>query len=349
MLAEFDKGKNVGWALYINDVPEAFFTVDQDDPKLQLIRGYEGRAHVRILRNTDVVFAGWLGMEHDANYRDVIFTCYGYIGGLYFLSTDWNIQYQNAQINTIVTDAWTRAKTGIAQSPLNFVTTGTIEAPVTLTGGSTPIVLPAYSAYYKRILFLYREMGTLSASDTTNIVQFEITHSTTPTFNFWKNKGADQANAYFALGDDKLKDYHDILMPIYRRNQILAVGHAPNNVLLRYQWNSPDASELNNYGARQEPIYLRWVRDATELQRVSGLRGARAVRNTTDMGLVMHPNVVIPPGATGANAAIGDRVFVNINRGITNINAYYLLAGVQVLFMRKNETVKLLTQQRTGT
>ena len=348
MLAEFQQAKNLGWALYINDVPEAFFTIDQDDPKLVDLRGYEGRCHVRIYRGTDIVFAGWGAMEHDANYRDVIFTCFGYIGGTYWTPSDWNVQYQNAQINTIVTDQWTRGKTGISQSALGFITTGTIEAPVTITGGSTPIVLPLYSSYYKRVLFLLREMAAISASDTINIVQFEVTNSATPTFNFWKNKGADQPNAYFALGDDKLKDYHDVLMPIYRRNEIVAVGSAPNNTLLRYQWNTPDATELNNYGARMEPIYLRWVRDATELARVAGLRGARAQRNTTDLQLMFHPNTVLPPGATGATFGIGDRVFVNINRGITNINSYYLATGVQVLFMKKNETVKLLTQQRAG-
>jgi hypothetical protein len=348
LLAEFDKAKNIGWALYINDVPEAFFTIDQDDPKLKLLRGYEGRCHVRILRNTDVVWAGWGAMEHDATFRDAVFTCYGYIGGTFFLPTDWDVQYNQAQIDSIVSDAWTRAKTGISQSPLNFVTTGTIQAPVTTSGGATPIVLPIYSAFYKRILFLLREMAALSHSDTTNTVQFEITHSTTPTFNFWKNKGSDIPAAYLQLGDDKIKDFRDLTQAIYRRNQIVGVGAAPNNALLRYQWTSPDGSELNNYGARVEPVYLRWVRDQTELQRALSLRGALAQRNLTDLQILLHPNVVLPPGATGNLFGIGDRIWVKIDRGIVNVNNYYQVTGVQVLFMKKNETTKLLLQQKSG-
>src|SRR3972149_8584957 len=63
LLAEFENSKSLGWADYLNDVPEAFFTVNQDDPKLSLVAGKQGKAPVRIYRNSDLVGGGWCGME----------------------------------------------------------------------------------------------------------------------------------------------------------------------------------------------------------------------------------------------------------------------------------------------
>ncbi len=347
LLAEFDRAKNIGYADTLNDVPEAFFTIDQDDPKLPAVRGYEGKAHVRILRNDEVVWAGWWGMEHDANERDVIFTCYGYLAGLYFLASDWNVKYVNAQIGTIVSDVWTRAKTGIASSPLAFVATGTIEPPVLASGGSLPIVLPQYSMFYKRLLFVMREMAALSISDTTNTVVFEITHSSTPTFNFWKNRGVDRPDVVWSYGDRIMSGFRDYQMPIYRRNDILAVGSAPNNALLRYEWKV--TSDISAYGTRQEPLYLAWVRDQTELQRAVGFRGALAQRTSVDLTLKFYANSVVPPGATGAGFRMSDRAKVRISRGATQIDSYYLITGYRVIFVRGNEYLRVTVQQPSGT
>lgn len=346
LLAEFERAKNIGYADTLNDVPEAFFTIDQDDPKLPAVRGYEGKAHVRILRGEDVVWSGWMGMEHDANERDVIFTCYGYLAGLYFLVSDWNVQYTNAQVNTIVSDAWTRAKTTIPNSPLAFVTTGTIEAPVTTSGGATPLVLPKYSLFYKRLLFVLREMAALSISDTTNTVVFEITHAAAPTFNFWKNRGIVRPDVVWAYGDRIVSGFRDYQMPIYRRNDLLAVGSAPNNTLLRYEWTA--AGDVAAYGTRQEPLYFQYVRDQTELQRVTGLRGALAQRVTPDLTLRFYPNAVIPPNATGAGFRMSDQARVRISRGATSIDANFLITGYRVLYVRGNEYLRVSLQQPAG-
>jgi hypothetical protein len=342
LLAELHLSKNLGFGDTLNQVPEAFFTISQDDPKLPLIRGYQGKAHVRILRDDVIVWAGWFGLEQDANERDVIFTCYGYLAGLYWAATDWNVQYTNAQIDTIVSAAWTRAKTGITSSPLNFVATGTIEAPVTTSGGATAIVLPKYSEFYKRILFVMQEMSALAISDTTNTVVFEITHAAAPTFNYWKNRGAVKADVVWRYGDGFVSGFHESSLPVYKRNDILAVGSAPNNTLLRYEWTS--SGDITTYGTRQEPIYLQWVRDQLELQRSTGNRGALAQRVTTDLTLSFAPNSVVPPLGTGAGFRMSDQAKVIVDRGATNINANYLIAGYRVLYLRGNEHTRVLLQ-----
>jgi hypothetical protein len=347
MLADFKHPKNLGYSDTANDIPECFFTIDQDDPQLPQVASYEGKAHVRILRDGDVVWAGWFGLEHDADERDIIFTGYGYLAGLYWLASDWNVGFTAQSIQTIVNAAWTRGKTTIPNSPLKFVTTGTIEAPVTTSGGSTAIELPQYTVFYKRLLFIMKEMAALSISDTTNKVLFEITHSATPTFNFWKNRGVNRPNVIWEYGDGFISGFRDYQMPVYRRNDLLAVGSAPQNSVLRYEWTA--AGDVAAYGTRQEPVWFQWVRDTTELQRATGLRGALAQRTNVDLTVKFTPNSVAPPYSSLAGFAMTDTAQVRIARGATQINAPFLVAGYKVLLLDGNENLRVMLQQPSGT
>lgn len=343
LLAEFENAKNVGWGEYLNDVPEAFFTVNQDDPKVQLIRPYKGRAHVRIYRNADLVFGGWLG-EFDANDDDVVVYAYGYLAATYWMVSDWNTQHKDVQIDTIVSALWTRIKTTLTNSLLGWVTTGTIEAPVTTSGGSTAIVLPYYAMYYKRALFAFRELAAIGMSDTTNTVVFEITPS--GTFNFWKNRGQDRPEVLFELGDGKVAGFRELSFPVFHRNDLPVVGSAPNDLLLRTE--ATNSSDITTYGRRMEPIYFSWIRDETELERASALRLARALRDDTEIQLRFFPDAVAPLHANGGAWRLGDRVKVKVQRGITNIDEYRMVTGCQVVWTRGAEHVRIMTQQRPG-
>ena len=342
LLAEFENARNIGYADYLNDVPEAFVTLLQDDPKIALIRGYEGRCHVRIWRNDDIVWTGWGAMETDANTEDVILYCFGYLAGLWWTTSGWNISYANSQIDTIVSAMWTRAKTTLTDSTLAFVTTGTIQAPVTTSGGAVAIVLPLYKMYEKRLLFCFRELAAISMSDTTNTVVFEITHSATPTFNFWKLRGTARPTLKWEYGGKYVQGYHDYKMAVNHRNDILAVGSSPTNPDLRV--SGYDATDGDTWGRRQEPLYMSWVRDALELERAADFRTARSLRVDTDLSLKFYPNTVSPPGATDCIWRLSDSIPVKVVKGITNINKSMLVTGVQVLWVDGDERVNVLLQ-----
>ena len=341
VLAEFERAKNIGYADYANDVPEAFFTIAQEDSKIKALRGVK-TAHVRILRDGTNVWSGWLG-EREADSREAIFYAYGYLSSLYTLLSDWNVAYTNAQINTIVSDHWTRAKTTLTSSPIAWVTTGTIEAPVTTTGGGTAIVLPTYKLFYKRILFALREMATLGIGDTANTVLFEITPA--GTFNFWKNRGVDQ-NVRWEFGGDYVMDFLDRSAVIFRRNDLLTVGMNPNDTLLRFE--ALNAGDITNYGRFQEPIFFSWIRDSTELQRGANARLAKSIRDDIDVAVQLKPNVIVPPRGAGALFGLADRVNIRIDRGITNITAKKMVYGYQVLVARGDEHLRVLLQDRPG-
>jgi len=340
LLAEFENVKNVGWSSWLNEVSSAFFTVDADDPKLAAIKDYKDRAHIKIYRNSDLVWAGfWL--EYDENDRDVVIYGYSYLAALYWLLTDWGTEFEDDQIDTIVSNLWTRAKTTLTSSMLAWVATGTIEAPVTTSGGSTAIVLPFYSVFKKRILLVFQEMAALGASDTTNAVWFEITPS--GTFNFWKNKQVDRDVVWEYGG--LVAGFSDVHVGTTYRTVLEGVGASPNDAALRV---TKTGLTLATYGRREEPVFFAFVRDADELDRITDLRLELAERSDIALGLRFKPNAVIPPGATGAGFSLADRVTVRINRGLTEIDGRFRVTGVQVLFLRGSEYVRARVQERPG-
>lgn len=353
LIADFDNVKNIGWEKHLNEVGSAFFTINQDDPKLSGIRAHKGLAHVKIIRDNETVWSGIWG-EHDAQGEDVVFYAYGYEGLLYSLITDWNQQWEDATVGTIISDLWTYAKTTLTYSPVGFVTTGTLQSPVTTSGGATAITLPSYKVYHKRILHSFKELMALSISDTTNTVYFEMAPSATPathtvTFNVWKNKSTDQADVLLEYPNGKVRDFTDAQLPVLTRNDLAVVGSAPNDILLRgSQTQASGAQGYEAFGRRQEPLFFAWVRDETELDRVGKLRLARAVRAEPDIRLQLLADSLKPPGATGAGYALGDRIKVKLQRGITAVDQYMFVSGVQVISLRGREHISAYLMDRGG-
>lgn len=343
MITEFSKAKNIGWADYLNDVPEAFFTLSQDDPQLARLAGYRDKTIIKVYRNTDLVWAGLMG-EWDANERDVVIYAYGYLAYFYLLASGWNVEYTTSQIDTIVSDLFTYLTSTLTDSPMAWLTSGTIEAPVTTSGGATAISLPTYRLFWKRGLFLLREMAALAVGNTTNQIVFEVTPS--GTFNFWKNLGQDRTIRW-EYGDRQVSGFSESAAPILKRTEVLAAGNNPNDALLRVDVD--DATLRADIGRRMEPIFFSWVRDSEELEKVADFRGAMLKRDVSDLTLQFHPNALVPARATGAGFVLGDRVNVAIDRGITQIDDKYMIRGQQVYVIRESERVNLLIDERSGT
>ncbi len=353
LICEFVNPKNLGYAKYINDVPEAFFTLMQDDPRVN-IRAYEGVGHIRYLRDGKVVWRGFLG-EHDANAQDVVFYCYGYEAALYWLLTDFGKldKWRDENIETIVGQVWSEVA-GYSDSQLPWVSTGTIESPYTTTAGTTKIKLPTYRPYYKRALFVFQELASLGTSDTAQIVKFEIAYTSDPTdndatFNFWRNHTTDQP-ATLQYGTN-IEDFDDKFAPILLRNDIFGVGsgaHALNMLLTHEKHTTGGTYGSNAFGLKQEPLYFNWVRNQADLNSVTNHRAGRALVADLDLAITMRPNSINPSGAAVPAYDIGDRVHVSIDRGITQINKQMVVVGEQVLASRGHEVVRPILQDRSG-
>jgi len=234
LVATLENAKNIGYADYANDIPEAFFTLAQEDADAPLVRTYENKAHVRIFRDDELVWGGWLG-EADSDTNDVIYYCYGYLSSLYSLHSGYPQQWEDA--HPVKTET-SPAKSGIAQelytqvkaysySPLRWTTTGTLSNPYTDDTFVTKLAIPKYAAYYKRALFVMRELAALGASDTTQVCRFYITPA--GVFNFTSAVATHRPEAALRWGDDRIQSFTERRMPIEFRNQLAFVGSKPNS------------------------------------------------------------------------------------------------------------------------
>lgn len=338
-VAEFENAKNVGYARYANQVGEAFFTVTQGDPKLVQIRTLiEEMPFVDILRNNELVFRGWIG-ETDETETDVVFYAYSLESAFFTLLTDFTREWTDSTIDTIV-EFTVDAAIGATNSRLAWITKGTIEAPVTTSGGATAIELPVYTAALKRYLFLFQEMVSIATSDTTNRVMFELTPA--GVFNFWKNKGTTRTSIKWDYGGGSVAGYRRLRAPMDTRNTIEAVGSNPRDVTLRK--TVTDAVDQAARGRMEESVYFQWVRDETELTRVASFRAKRALREDSMLALSFMPGRVTPSRATGADYDLLDLVPVRIVHGVTNFIKSLMVTGEQIVVVRGKEHVRVFLQ-----
>lgn len=353
-IAEFENAKNLAYAHYINDIGEAFWTINQDDHKLRGLRPHEGKAHVKILRSDEVVWRGILA-EHDADQDDAILYAYGYEHILFHLISKWNHEWKTEKIagatGRPVNDLWNRVL-NLTDSQLAFATTGTLQAPVTTSNGATDITLETYKLYYKRILHALKELVAIAVSDTTNVCYFELAYTTTPTddavtFNFWKDNGSDTtARLEYEVN---MHSFSDRYVPIFIRNDVKSVGTGARDQLFRSdQVTSAGTFGHNTFGRRMEPIYLSWVRDNAELDRVTRLRAAKALREDVNIYLRAWPDAFTPMHTDAARYGLGDRIKVKIDRGITQIDKMLFVEGQQVIYVNGLEVVQPIVSDRAG-
>lgn len=345
LIADFDRIKNLAYADYANSVPEAFFTLHQDDPKVVALRDKGGRAHVRIWRDDDLVWTGWVALERDATSSDAIFYCYGYLADLFWMHTLWEHTWTGETVGQIAQDMFRRGLT-LTNSRLAFVAEGAYEIPTTTLGGSTPITLPTYKAFRKRLLFGLQEMAAIGASDTGSSTMFEITHSTAPTFNFWKDRSRDLTNVrweYNESGRGTVQSFREYVMPVYHRNHVYGVGQNPRTAVLQQEVS--DAVDQAEWGRMEETLFFAWVRDETELERVMKLRKQKALQHDHQITLSMFPGAETPPGTPLSRWRIGDTVPILIDRGVTYFDGRQQISGYMVGVLDGQEKVNVIMQE----
>lgn len=341
---------NIGWSEYLNEVSEAFFTLSQEDPQISLINtALTLGKHVHIYRDGTLVWGGWLG-ESDETLNDVVFTAYSYVSGFYTCLMEWTREWTGINAHTIISDTFDYAK-ALTKSRVGWLTKGTVES-LYITNGAGTLALPYYKAPLKRALSVFREISAYAISDTTNKVKFEVTPD--GTFNLFRNAGSSLTDARWTMGAGKIRSYRRLRIPVDTRNEIIAVGSSPTDVLLQKTINTITAQTTNKNaaGLKSEPLYFSWVRDDTELDRVARIRANRALRVDTDFYASFFKDTLIPCRATGQDYAIGDTIDPSITRGATilapGVTDRKIIVGQQVIFSQGAEYVRLLLADALG-
>lgn len=350
--AVFSRATNIGYTNFVGNIPMMFFSLSQDDPEVRAalaattanIFGYDADnavpLHFLLYRNNQLVWAGLGPLEIDETGSDIIVYCYGYAAALYWTLTGWETTYTTQTIKQIVDDAFADGQAK-DNSMMAWLTSGTTEAPVTTSGGSTAIVLPSYKANFKRLLFLFRELASYSASDTRNRVWFEVTP--TGVFNFWKDKGLSPAAPVLSYPSGNILDFRRYRMPVDMRTKLYGVGTSPRDVALRTEQEDTALSESK--GLREDSIYLQWVRDSDELERVTKNRLRKAKQVDRQVTLTLAPNSIDPIGTTGGLQMMAD-YHIYINKGSVQYDARKLLVGNQVAFIGGREYVRPTFQDK---
>jgi hypothetical protein len=342
VIAILENATNVGWSEYINEVSEAFFTMSQEDAKIALLtQAVDSGKHCRIYRDGTLVWGGWLG-EADENLDDVVFTAYSYISGFYHYVQDWDKEWTGEEAAVIIGQSFDHAK-NLTKSRVGWMVKNTVQNLWVESGGPTTLELPLYRAPYKRILSIFREITAYAISDTSNRVKFFCQ----PDGDFFllRNDTTLLTDVRWKLGDGKVRSYQRIRLPVDRRNQILAVGTSPKDTLMRKIITK--TANRDAVGLKQEPIYMSWVKNESELDRVANLRATRAVRVDTDLFLTFFKDTVIPYRAADQDFQIGDETTINLSRGASSIvNEIKVIVGQQVIYMNGCEYVRVLLQDR---
>jgi len=367
VVAQLNWVKNIGYGGYLNDISECFFTVNQDDPMIAKIvdptttDGSGLYRHVQILRDGATVWQGWLG-NWDATATDVVFHAYGYISLLFLQVTKWNRNWQNTDLGKIIEELWDGASSA-TDSLLSWVTKGTIQNPVTTSGGSTAINMPQYRLYYQPVLNAIKALASLAVSDTTNVVQFYIGLDPNPasptgcSFELRKNLTTHRTKIVLTYGDGLVRDFRERNLLAYQRNAVRAVASGPHGQLLRSEQNITSGFlKTSAVGVRAAPLFFSWVRNQADLDRAAKRRMRRASRAQVELTLRLYPDKFTPPTLAdpelrGADdLALGDTLDVAINRGITLISdsSYapekMMVSGFQTLFVGGHEYVNLMLQ-----
>jgi hypothetical protein len=341
IIAVIENATNVGHSEYLNEVSEAFFSMSQEDPKIALLSSATDLGkHVWIYRNGVHVWGGWLG-EADENLHDVVFTAYNYLSGFYHYIMPWDKEWTGINAHTIIEETFDYAK-GLSKSRVGWLTKDTIQS-LYITNGAGTLALPLYRAPYKRALTVFREIAAYAISDTTNRVKFLCQ----PGGNFFllRNDTTRLNTVTWRLGDGKVRNYNRLRMPVDRRNEILAVGSSPKDTVMRKTITKTANRDAG--GLKQEPIYMSWVRNADELDRITKIRANRAVRVDTDLYLAFYKDTVIPYRATGQDYQIGDEVTFSLNHGLTSASGdIKIVVGQQVIYSQGSEFVRVLLQDR---
>lgn len=345
VIAFIDNPYFLAWTEYVNEVGEAFFSLSQDDPKAVLLADLADlvnrRVHMQIYRNGTIVWGGWLG-EIDETSNDVVFYGYSYLSGFYDLLTEWNQEWDGKEVTFIFRDLFDDARNK-ESSRVHWFSRGTTETLVTTSGGSTALELPKYRASFKRILTAWKELAAYAISDTTNHVIFEITP--TGRFNLFKNRKSSVNNVKASFGHGYVRSFRRIRRPVHRRSVVYGVGSSPTDVNL--QTTQESATLLAQMGRSEEPLYFSFVRDATELSRVTLLRKNRAIRVDAELFVSFYRDRIVPfRASSNPDYKLGDLIQVELDHGSASITEEKVVLGQQVVYHRKSENVRLLLGDR---
>lgn len=338
----------IGWSWYSRFPSSAFFTLPQSDPlNLDIVAGLD---HVRVWYMNDatgygpvLVFNGRIGDPQEAG-DDVVWTAWSYLAELALSRTGYEVYYKGKQIKTIVEDEWSRDESSgkfadygakvRGDSLLRHVTTGTIQNPKAEDGTSEMVTDPQFGVIDVPRLLLFFDLTEMGRANTTQNVTFEISRSTTPTFNFWRNRGSaitQQVLQYPGV----IKDYRYTPGVVDVRNDLATIGQKKGKNVEIVATQDTGTYGIDSFGRRQDTFAIKTLAGYPKLANEAAKSSAqvqitkRAVKEasqpTRALQLDVRPDFFQPFDGWDIEDTIG----VEIATGRTSLDRDYRIVGVR--------------------
>lgn len=340
---------SVGWSWYSRFPANAFFTLRQES--VHNARLVAGLSHIRIWYADPstgygpvLVFAGRLGDGDEAG-RDVVWQAYSYLAELALSRTGYRVMYQSKKIGSkVVTDEWQRddasgkfadyGATKQVKGLLRHVATGTIQDPQNAAGTADMRTDPQFGVISVPRLLLFYDLSEIGRANTDNNVTFEITRSTSPTFNFWKNRGS-------AITERKLtfpgiiRGFRFSRGVLNIRNDLATIGTKQGKAVLITDEKSGGTYGYDSFGRRQDTFSIKTLSGFKNLDTSAGKFSAqkmiteRALKEAAREHRALQVEVPWHYMAPFAGWDIEDTIGVQISVGRTSISQSYRILGVR--------------------
>lgn len=341
-LGEVWDARNLGWSRYDRMPGKAFFTLSQTSPLLSKITPLT--THVRFYRMTStlttLVYVGVI-IDTDNAGDDIIVSCFDYLSLLSISRTGYRTMYPVKKLGTeIVSPEWLLAR-GASSSPLGFVTTGTIEDP-TGTDGTTAIKTNTQFGLLDQMrLQLFYDLSEMGRANTTFHTTYEITRSTTPTFNFWKDDGAN-VGLGLVLGGN-VSDYRHLPNWTSYRNDLATIGTTTGGGASEITVS--DSAAIAAKGRRQDVFTIKTLLGIVGAATTADQQKAAADR-MLKTAVQLQPTLLVQlvRGSVDFFSGwdINDKVHVEIGNGIDSINTRWRLLGARATFDEGGENPALI-------
>lgn len=324
---DFEKATNIKWEKYENSVGRCMFELPYTDLKLeQALSNDEQMFEILIYRNGVLKWQGYLAFILDTIDKTAIYGL-DFMECMKWYRCTYNTTYTDKKIGSeIISPEWDTIA-GRANIVLGTrITKGTIENPYT-TGTTSEKTIKRVT-FNEDFFSLVAEMQQLSASDSPsgaweqNSV-FEVTQSeTAPTFNFWRNKGSNQADVVFELGSE-IVDYY--IPKDYRFINNDLIGYSIISGPSIITKTSSDATSISKFYRRElSPVF-----GALTKQEELDAKVANFMKENKDPKRDIR--IAFAAGLTPFDGySMGDNVQIKIKRGRFDIKEYMRVVGMEV-------------------
>lgn len=339
----------IGWAQWSRFPPQAFFTLRKSSVYNERI--VAGLSHVRIWYSDpsvaygpELVFNGRIG-DADESRDDVVWRCHGYLAELALSRTGYRVMYQGRKIGNVVrreinqdaakgkfVDYGARKQTfGL----FRHVGLGTIQNPQNSSGKAVKLESGFGVIDVPRLLFLF-DLTEIGRANTADNVVMEVSRSTNPEFNFWRNRGSAPTGMSLRVPGN-VRNYRFVRGVADVRNDLASIGTRKGQAREIKATRSDGTYGYEAFGRRQDTFSIRTLAGFRNLDEESGRFSAqrmivrRAVKEATRPTREIALDIPVERMQPFDGWDIEDYMPVEIDDGRTQIDTDYRIVGVQGL------------------